>query len=85
MAKFEELALDAAVAPPWVLPGNAEDQLMKLADGNRWLAARPPPVGRPLAADQLAMPPEQRLGAGQERSPCRPGQDPADRGQQETV
>ena len=85
VAKFAELALDPAVAPPWVLPGDAKDQLVKLADGNCWLAARPSPVGRPLPADQLAMPPKQRLGAGQERSPCRLGQNAADPGQYQTV
>jgi hypothetical protein len=85
VAKFAELALDPAVAPLWVLPGDPEDQLVKLADGNRWLAARPSPVGRPLVADQLTMPPQQRLGPGQERSRCRLGQDAADCGQYEPI
>jgi hypothetical protein len=52
VAKFEELALDPAVAPPWVLLGDAKDQLVKLADGNCWLAGaavsgRPPTCGGP--------------------------------------
>ena len=47
---------------------------MELAPGNRSLPVRASPVGGPFAADELAMPTEQRLGAGQERSPCRTGQ-----------
>ncbi len=51
---------------------------MELAPGHRSRPAWPSPIGGPFAADQLPMPAEQRLGAGQERSPSRPGQRPTD-------
>jgi hypothetical protein len=84
-AKLEELALHTAVAPPGIVASQAKDELVEFAPGNRSLAARSSPMGGPLAADQLAMPPEQELGAGQERSPGWPRQDGAERGQEESV
>jgi hypothetical protein len=85
VARLEQFALDAAVPPPGVLTGQAKDECMELAPGNRSLPVRASPVGGPFAADELAMPTEHRLGTGQERSPGRPGQGTADRGKQETV
>lgn len=85
MAELEQLALDATVAPAGILPGQPEDELVELTPGNRPPAARSSAIGGPLAADKFAMPAQQRLGAGQERSPGWPGQDAADRGQEETI
>ena len=58
---------------------------MEFAPGEPSLSARSSGVGGPFAADQLAMPPEQRLRAGQERSPGRPEQSSADGGEEEAV
>jgi hypothetical protein len=61
------------------------DEFMELTPGERSLSARSAGVGGPPAADQLAMPSEQRLRAGKERSPGRPGQSPAKGGEEEAV
>src|SRR5215467_9605406 len=81
---LQQLACDAAVAPTFVLPGELQDELVELA-GSRSLAAWSSPVGGPLAPDQLSVPAEQGLGAGQQRLPIWPGQDAADGGQQEAI
>ena len=57
---------------------------MKLAV-SRSRASRPSAVGSPLAADQLTVPAEQGLGAGQQRLPIRARQGTADRSQNKTV
>ena len=54
-------------------------RIVEFAPGDWSLAARLSPIGGLLALDQLAMPAEQRLGAGQQRSPGRPGQGTAPR------
>ena len=76
---------DAAVAPTFVLPGELQDEFVQLASLGWSLAAGSSPVGGPLAPDQLSVPAEQRLGAGQQRLPIRPGQEAADGSQQEAV
>ena len=85
MAQLAQLALDAPVAPARVLLGQLHDQVMQLAAEDQSLAAPSSPVGGPLAVDQLPMPAQQRLRAGQQCSLCRPGQHTADSSQQQTI
>ncbi|HKA12413.1 MAG TPA: hypothetical protein VKI99_18270 [Candidatus Dormibacteraeota bacterium] len=66
MAQLAQLALDAPVTPARVLLGQLHDEVMQLAVEDRSLAARPAPVSGPPAADQLPMPAQQRLRAGQQ-------------------
>ena len=66
VTELEQLARDAAVAPAFVLPGELQDEFVELAAGSRSLAAWSSPVGGPLAPDQLSVPAEQGLGAGEE-------------------
>jgi hypothetical protein len=77
MAEAEEFALDAAVAPARVFAGEAEDELVEFGR-SRALPTRAPAVGGPLATDEVTVPPEQGLGAGQEGEPGGPGEDAAD-------
>jgi hypothetical protein len=63
----------------------AEDKVVELASRDRACSTRPPCVGGPLAADQVAMPAEQRLRAGEERPPGWLGQDSADGGEEQTI
>jgi hypothetical protein len=53
--------------------------------GSGSLAAWSSPVGGPLAPDQLSVPADQGIGAGQERLPIRPWEDAADGGQEDTI
>ena len=66
-AELLQLADDAQVAPPGVLPGEAHDQLDGLV-GKGWPAGPAVRVG-PASADQSAMPAEDRLGRNEERRP----------------
>jgi hypothetical protein len=82
-AELAELALDAHVSPPGVVPGQPEDCLAK--PGIDWRAAHPgPPVG-PLAPHQLAVPPEQGLGGDEERPPTLARQGPGGCGEERPV
>ena len=85
MTALEQLARDAAEAPAFVLPGELQDEFVELAAGSRSLAARSSPAGGPLTVDQLSVPAEQGLGAGQQRLPIRPGQHAAQGGQKDTI
>jgi len=58
---------------------------VKLAPDHRPLPAGSSPISGPLAPDQFPMPAEQGLRSRQERSPVRPGQDPAERSQHEAI
>ena len=58
---------------------------MESAPGKRSLPARSPSVGGPPTSDQLSMPPEQGLWAGQQRSPSRPGQRPTDGSEENAI
>jgi hypothetical protein len=82
-AKAEQLALDALVAPAWVLPGEADDQLLDVLVQRRpaGLVMRVGP--RPGHAPPVPAP--QRLGRDEEARPAGPGQHPADRGEQRPV
>jgi len=66
VAELEELATDALVAPPRVVGGEPDDQFFDLWWNGRSSSALAPPARR-LARDQVTMPPEQRLGADDER------------------
>ena len=77
-----ELALDALVAPAWVLPGQTDDQLLDLLI--QWRSSRSTRVG-PGAGDQPPMPAQQRVGLDEEARPTGSGEDAADRGEQGAV
>ena len=85
VTELEQFALDPAVSPGPVLVAESEYEFVEFAPGERSLSARSSGVGGPFAADQLAMPPEQRRRPGQERSPGRPGHSSADGGEEEAV
>ena len=85
VTELEQLARDAAVAPTFVLPGELQDEFAQIASLGWSLAAGSSSVSGPLAPDQLSVPAEQRLRAGLQRFPIRPGQDAADGSQQEAV
>jgi hypothetical protein len=60
MAEPDELAVDAAVAPPWVLSGHPQHQRPQgLRDG--WSAGLSSRIG-PAAGDQLGVPAQQGPG-----------------------
>ena len=82
MAEAEELALDAPVPPPWVLPGQPPDQLTDfLRDGRTPSGIR---VG-PLILDQAPVPGQQRAGCHDPVQPQVPGQQPRQRGDHRAV
>ena len=84
VAEAKEFALDAAVAPARVLAGEAKDELVEFGR-NLALSARTSAVSRPLAADEVAVPAEQSLRAGQQGEPSRSGKDAADGGEEEAI
>lgn len=79
----EELALDPIVAPPRVLPGQAQDQVPGLRIDRR--SAGPPVWSGPLACHKLPVPSKERLRPDQERAPHPSGQEPARRGKERPV
>jgi hypothetical protein len=81
--KPDQFAPEALVAPAWVLPGQADDQVLELQV--EWRS--PGCAGRvgPGAGDQAAMPAQQRLRLDEAPRPARPRQDPAQRGEQGAV
>src|SRR6266705_5343767 len=68
VAELEELALDAAIAPTWVLPAQPQNQVTQLIRDWRPAAPRAPAEGGPVPAYQLPMPAEQR-GGREEQAP----------------
>jgi hypothetical protein len=80
VAELEEFALDAAIAPPWVLPREAEDKLVELGRNGGSLSARSSAIGGPP-------PPrcQRRVSGRGSRAPCRSQQDPAGGGEEETI
>jgi hypothetical protein len=70
IAELEEFALDAAIAPTWVLVSQAQNHLAQLIRDRRptspWAQAK----GRPMLAHQFPMPAEQR-GRREEQAPRR--------------
>jgi len=79
-----ELALDPDVAPPRVLPGEAEDELADVRVDRRTSRLSPRSVD-PLPPDELAVPPEQRLGRDEERGPSLTTHEPSGRGEENPV
>jgi hypothetical protein len=84
-AELAEFTLHASIAPARILPSQAQDQLIDLGPGHAAATIRQSTVGGPLVTDQLSMPAQQRLRAGQARRPGRAGQDPAERAQQQAI
>jgi|SRR5215472_1927183 len=79
-------SLDALLPrPETLLRWHRELVCMEVAVGGRSLTARSSPVGDPFAPDEFAVPAQQGVGVGQERSPVRPGQDATDRSQVEAI
>ena len=73
MSQLEQLALDAAIAPTWVLPAQTQNQVAQLI--RHWWPASPraQAEGGPILAHQLPMPAEQR-GGREEQAPRRQSQ-----------
>jgi len=82
-AEAEELAVDALVAPPGILVGEADDQLLDVAV-QEWPAGLAVRVG-PGTGDQSSVPAQQGLGRDEEARPAGSRKHAADRGQQGPV
>jgi hypothetical protein len=82
-AQPDQLALDAAVSPPWVLARQPQHQLAHT--DRRLRTARAPVRIRPTARDQLAVPAQQRRRRDEERRPRPPRQHPTERSQQSPI
>ena len=82
VAQAAQLAVDAAVAPGRVLPGQPQHQSAEL--GRHGRTATPMGIGPP-APDQLPMPPQQRSWLDQQPAPARTGQQPRGSGQHRPV
>src|SRR5215470_18845336 len=61
-----QLAVDPAVAPFGVLPGQPEDQGPDVPAGRRSAGPAAPGPGRPAAADEVAVPAQDRVGCDQQ-------------------
>jgi hypothetical protein len=85
VAELEEFALDPAIAPPRVLLGHADDQLLTVGVLAGLVAGWPASVECPLPADQAAVPAQQRLRADQEGPPGRTGQETTEGGEDQPV
>jgi hypothetical protein len=82
-AQAEELALDPPIAPPGILPGQAQDQAPGLGvDGG---PAGPPVRFGPLPSHQVPVPSKERLRPDHERAPYLSGEEPARRGHERPV
>jgi hypothetical protein len=84
VAESQQFVLDAAVAPAGVLASEAEDELVELG-GSQAASAGTTAVGCPPAADEIAVPAEVGLGAGQEGEPGRPREDAAGGGEEDAI
>src|SRR5262249_37419292 len=58
VAQLAQLTHDPPIAPPFVLPRQLENEVVKLAPGHRPLSAGSSPISGPLAPDQFPMPAE---------------------------
>ncbi len=67
VAQLEQLALDPAIAPAWVLAPEAEDHLSEFLRGRGAATARTETEGGPMLTHQLAVPTEQ--GGWREHQP----------------
>jgi Aldehyde dehydrogenase family len=80
--KAQQLAVDALAAPPGVLAGKPDDELLDVGE------RRPSRVGGrvgPASPNHALVPAQQRLGPHQEDRPARPWEQPAERREQRTV
>src|SRR5437667_243690 len=68
VAELEELALDAAIAPTWVLAAQTQNQVAQLIRDWRPASPRAQAEGGPMLAHKLPMPAEQR-GGREEQAP----------------
>jgi len=68
-SQLDQLALDADAAPPGVIPGHLQDQLLELRiqTWSTWASAIP--EGGPFPTHQLPMPAQHRLRLNQQPSP----------------
>ena len=82
VAELEELTLDAAIAPTWVLATQTQNQVAQLIRDWRPASPRAQGEGGPMPAHQLPVPAEQR-GGREEQAPRRQSQ--AQRGQDHPV
>ncbi len=72
MAEACEFALDAAVAPGWVLGGEAEDEFAEF-DRGWWSSWSSGGLG-PVAGDSATVPSEQGVGGDDPAGSARPGE-----------
>jgi hypothetical protein len=82
-AKPKQLTLDALVAPAGILPGQADNQLLRILI-EQWTPGSTTGIG-PCTGDQAAVPAQEGLGLDDEAGPAGPGQRAADRGEQGPV
>jgi hypothetical protein len=82
-AKAQQLATDPLVAPPRILAGEPNDQLLHLV-GNRWPSPRCRRVGPP-PTHHAPVPAEQRLRLDQEHRPADPTDVAAQRREQGAI
>src|SRR5260370_4459056 len=73
VAELEELALDAAIAPTWVLAAQTQNQVAHVIRDWRPASPRADAEGSPTPAHQLPMPAEQG-GGREEQAPRRQSQ-----------
>jgi hypothetical protein len=79
-----ELALDSDTSPPRVLPPYADQEVPEVSvDRNTARGALPTVC--PLATNELAVPPQERLGSDQKGRPALPRQEPARCSHQDSV
>ena len=85
MAKLQQFATDAEIAPPGVLPRQPQDQLAELRR-ERWTTGTAPLAeGGPFVADQVAVPAQQGFRADREPPPFATGHSAAQRRQEQAV
>ena len=82
-AELDQLALDAAVAPPRVLRGQTDDESGGLLV-DRW-ATGPEVRISPAPSHEPTVPGEERLGRHREAGPTGAGEEPTQRGEEGTV
>src|SRR2546427_4487663 len=82
--ELDQLPADPLVAPPRVLPAEADDEVPDLGL-DPWPAGAPAPLVCPLPPDELPVPAEQGLGPDDERRPSGSRHRPARRRQQDPV
>ena len=84
VAQLQQFALDPPKAPARILSGQTKDELVKLT-GSGLLTTRSLKAGGPPSPDQLTMPADEGLGAGQQGLPSLAGKSPTQGSQEEPV